>query len=356
MNQLGYYGKTAHRGDFVRFNLPQSFITVWDDWLRDIMIQGESRHSDWAERYAQTPTYRFVLSGGIAGNTPWQGVMAASADKVGRRFPFCLVHSLPEESLPIVSLFNRLQWFQDAEELLNKTLSNDYVFDELQTELQELAERHSNAVPTRGDLPVQDDQSTDEQFNVCLTHSSTLPTERSLAPMLDTVLQRTVSEYSLWHCSGKDTRLVLSSGLPIDDAGLALITADWESAANVLIDLTAWTQENSAENLPPAMNDGEEQAVPQPGQADDETEARSENSPDATATRTQTVGEQPAREERSGIDEQNSDDADAQTPSADDWAALDEFSSDEPFEEVIVPTVEPLELEEDDLPDAPWER
>jgi len=356
VNQLGYYGKTAHRGDFVRFNLPQSFITVWDDWLRDIMIEGESRHNDWAERYTRAPAYRFVLSGGIAGNTPWQGVMAASADKVGRRFPFCLALSLPEESLPIASLFNHSEWFADAEQLLGKIFAVDYLFDELQTELGELAERHASAVPTDVDPLTQDDQSINEHFTVCLSHSASMPARLTLAPMLDTVMHRTVSEYSLWQCSGKDSRLVLSSGLPIDDAGLALLTSDWNSAANTLIDLTAWIPETTGEDLSPVMRDNSEQAAAARGQPDDTGETDPGMAPDIAATNTQNPDEQTVLDDGTATDQQSSPDSDAQTPSADDWAALDDFSSDQAFEEVIVPTVEPLELEEDDLPDAPWER
>ena len=46
-----------------------------------------------------------------------------------------------------------------------------------------------------------------------------------------------------------------------------------------------------------------------------------------------------------------------QIPSADDWAALEDFEeSAQGRTPVMVPVVEPLELDEDDLPDAPWER
>lgn len=354
MNQLGYYGKIPHRGDFVRFNLPQSFITVWDDWLRDVMVQGESRHTDWADSYTAAPGYRFVLSAGIAGNTPWMGVLTPSADKVGRRFPFCLAVSLAETSLPTQSLLNDHGWFNDAEQLLHKVCSSDYVFDELQAELAELARVHEQKPPSADGLVTHTDHLIDEQFTICTAPSATSPTALSLAPILDTVLQQTASEYSLWQSTDASQRLILSTGLPTEATGIALMTQDWESAASTLIDLSVLPP-NEASLAPSAVdncqskeagdsaldNTADVSPLPQPAEpATDEIVAAPEKAEDTTATLN-------ADKPTETVDT---------TPSADDWAALDDFSNDADFETPVVPQVEPLELEEDDLPDAPWEK
>lgn len=408
MNQLGYYGKTAHRGDFVRFNLPQSFITVWDDWLRDIMIQGELQHTDWRERYAAAPAYRFVLSAGIAGNTPWLGVLLPSADKVGRRFPFCLAVSLPENAMPVLSLLSSNDWFVDAEQLLHTVQASDYVFDELQADLGQLAERHAQTQPAMCHQLAQTEPAVDEHFTICVTPASTLPSDLppgqlpavpapaqapgqspirwtsqsstlALAPMLDTVLQQCASEYSLWQATGNTGRLILSSGLPTQASGVALMTEDWQSATSALIDLTALIPDSPQES--PALVDASSDAsaaalsfgtadrANSPDSADQNTDADALSMIGVAPTvntggsRTEPAHGDPGSNEKDRTIQAAtsvadvSGDADGQIPSADDWAALDDFSgSDDQFDEVIVPEVEPLELEEDDLPDAPWEK
>lgn len=354
MNQLGYYGKIPHRGDFVRFNLPQSFITVWDDWLRDVMVQGESRHTDWADSYTAAPAYRFVLSGGIAGNTPWMGVLIPSADKVGRRFPFCLAVSLAETSLPTQSLLNDHGWFNEAEQLLHKVCSSDYVFDELQAELAELARVHEQKPPSVDGLVTHTDHLIDEQFTICMTPAATSPAALSLAPMLDTVLQQTASEYSLWQSTDASQRLVLSTGLPTESTGIALMTQDWESAASTLIDLSVLppddtllapsvvdTRQNHEEGDSALDNTADVSPLPPP--ADPAADEIIPVSVQAEATTATLDSDKPAET----VDT---------APSADDWAALDDFGNDADFETLVVPQVEPLELDEDDLPDAPWEK
>jgi type VI secretion system protein ImpM len=161
VNQLGYYGKTPHHGDFVRFNLPQSFIKVWDDWLQQIMINGESQSQSWPTQYAQAPAYRFVLSGGIAGNTPWIGILKTSQDKEGRRFPFCLALSLPEHELPCVSVSTKALWFDEAEALLTRVAAREYNFDDLQGELALLAKKHTKpSTPTASPISLASTQSS----------------------------------------------------------------------------------------------------------------------------------------------------------------------------------------------------
>ncbi len=355
MNQLGYYGKIPHRGDFVRFNLPQSFITVWDDWLRDVMVLGENRHTDWADSYATAPGYRFVLSAGIAGNTPWMGVLTPSADKVGRRFPFCLAVSLAETSLPTQSLLNEHGWFKDAEQLLRKVCSSDYVFDELQAELAEFARIHEQKPPSVEGRVSQTHHLIDEPFTICMTPGATSPAALSLAPILDTVLRQTASEYSLWQSTDASQRLILSTGLPTESTGMALMTQDWESAASTLIDLSELPlneasiapsvldtrQNNGAGDS--ALNNTADISPPPPtaeAATDNEIVADPAQAQDTTATLTADTPTEAADT----------------TPSADDWAALDDFSNDADFETPVVPQVEPLEIEEDDLPDAPWEK
>jgi type VI secretion system protein ImpM len=323
LNQLGYYGKTPHRGDFVRFNLPQSFIKVWDDWLQQVMINGESQSQTWPAQYAQAPTYRFVLSSGIAGNTPWIGILKASQDKVGRRFPFCLALSLPEHELPCVSVSTKALWFDEAEVLLTRVVANEYNFDDLQGELALMAKRHSElAMPTASPtISLGSTQSSDD-VTISVLSSNALGSNETLPSLLDTVLQQTLGEYSLWMASSEIDITAINAGLPINNAGLALFNSDWKNASTAHIDLKALPASLS---LPEALptNSETELSTAEPG----------------TPTEDQSL--------ESTLDRSLDDTLDS---------SLDTTLDSTLDVPLIVPDVEPMELDEDDAPLAPWER
>ena len=50
MHNAGYYGKVPVLGDFVKYNLPRSFIEPWDDWLQQA-INARNRQQQ-SERHA----------------------------------------------------------------------------------------------------------------------------------------------------------------------------------------------------------------------------------------------------------------------------------------------------------------
>ena len=250
MNQLGYYGKTPHRGDFVRFNLPQAFLKVWDDWLQQLMIHGESQCPDWAQLYTQAPAWRFVLSGGIAGNTPWIGVFRASQDKVGRRFPFCLAMSLPEDTLPCASVNSKATWFEDADNLLDRVLADNDAFDGMKDELALLAEKYTQlAVEPASPVTLTNDQPGDA-VTISVTSSNALCLNHCMPAVLDTVLKQTLGEYSLWMASVPTEVTVINAGLPVNHAGLALFSADWATASTAQINADLLSGTSSLDAAP----------------------------------------------------------------------------------------------------------
>jgi type VI secretion system protein ImpM len=352
VNQLGYYGKTPHRGDFVRFNLPQAFIKVWDDWLQQIMINGESQGQTWPAQYAQAPAYRFVLSGGIAGNTPWIGILKASQDKVGRRFPFCLALSLPVHDLPCVSVTTKAPWFDEAEALLTRVLASEYNFDDLQGELASMVNRHTQPiVPTVNPISLASSQSTDD-VTISVLSSNALRSSQTLPSLLDTVLQQTIGEYSLWMASGGIDVTAINSGLPTNSTGLALFNSDWTTASTAHIDLNTLPASVALLDTLPSIPDPE----PSVAALDSSTEELSPGiSPEATLD-SETRLANPAQSSQQGNDDTVEIPIPAaieQIPSANTWDALSDFADTTP---AVAPDVEPLELDEDDAPDAPWER
>lgn len=84
---IGLYGKLPAHGDFVRRGLPPSFCGPWDAWLQaGIVAARESLGAAWEATWDHAPAWRFALPAGACGPDAVAGVMAPSADAVGRRF------------------------------------------------------------------------------------------------------------------------------------------------------------------------------------------------------------------------------------------------------------------------------
>lgn len=384
MSQLGYYGKTPHRGDFVRFNLPQTFVNTWDDWLQTAIAQSESAFAaDWASIYDNAPVYRFLLSAGIAGGTAWAGCMSAQRDKVGRRFPFCIAMSLPEYPAPASAIVGLNDWYGRIEQLSRRIHQKDYSFDELQPALESIV----------NDLDLQSIQTetSDNSFSnsnpdsllITLNTGNALLSAQNTLSILSCVLESTVGEYSLWWMANEpQASTVLSAGLPTGAAASALFSRQWDNTgASVLsavstasmkdepatgsdtVDTTDTVNTgNTGNTIVPAVaiSADDTQPIPDNPFADSQfAESETDSGQDPTELPTinakqRALAPSPLSGQQSAA-QSTENPADQSKPSADDWAALADFESVDTDEDPVVPTVEPLELEEDNEDAPPWE-
>lgn len=357
MNQLGYYGKTPHRGDFVRFNLPQIFITAWDDWLQQLMAFGKEQHPDWSDQFSQAPVVRFMLSSGMAGNCAWAGLMKPSCDKVGRQFPFTLAMSLPPGTCPVKDMQSLDAWFDQAQLVMDQAFSAQYDFNQLQ---EALGEFRSSMPVEPPDVSAEQQVHCPELLSLSLHDTAAnLSQPAALATLLDSVLAQTISEYSLWTRSDTHhSRLLLNAGLPVAHAALALFNDQWQNTQTLTVSPTL------PQPVPEQTVDSQERvdtAVPPQAQARQSDEA---NKPPALRSDTTSPSSDPQQPEavvNRAPEQTDSGDATRSAeakhpPSPDDWAVLEEFQPATKEDAIALPTVEPLELDDDDLPDAPWEK
>ncbi|PWR01183.1 type VI secretion system-associated protein TagF [Meridianimarinicoccus roseus] len=96
MTGFGAFGKIPALGDFLRFDMPQSFIAPWDRWVQESLTQARAALGPrWRGCYTTAPIWRFTLTAGLAGPTGAQGILMPSVDRVGRQFPLTLATLLP---------------------------------------------------------------------------------------------------------------------------------------------------------------------------------------------------------------------------------------------------------------------
>lgn len=137
MNDVGFYGKLASRGDFVSRGLPQTFIQPWDQWLAaGIQASQQALGERWLQAYLVSPLWRFVLAPGVCGPDALVGVLMPSIDRVGRYFPLTVAQVLaPGDSVAgVVSAAD--EWFEEVEAALLATLEADATFEGFEAALQ----------------------------------------------------------------------------------------------------------------------------------------------------------------------------------------------------------------------------
>lgn len=102
----GFFGKLPAMGDFVTRRLPASFVGRWDRWISQHLVHRFSQGS-----MEDAPVLRFLLGGETFG--AMTGVILASADRAGRRFPLTIAAAPPLAAADIASV--AADWFDALE-------------------------------------------------------------------------------------------------------------------------------------------------------------------------------------------------------------------------------------------------
>jgi type VI secretion system protein ImpM len=97
----GFFGKMPRHGDFVRRNLPASFVEPWDAFCAAGIAEArEALGEAFPAAWDAAPAWRFRLAPGACGAAAVAGVWLASEDQVGRRFPLTVAAPLAEPETP----------------------------------------------------------------------------------------------------------------------------------------------------------------------------------------------------------------------------------------------------------------
>ena len=136
----GWHGKLPALGDFASRRLSPALVATWDGWLAAGLLQlRTAQPAGWLEAYLAAPSQRFLLMPGAlpgaAGLQAWAGVLMPSVDRVGRYFPFTLLHPLPSPPASPAQLQSLWAWLGRLDELAADALQDDWTIDRLEREL-----------------------------------------------------------------------------------------------------------------------------------------------------------------------------------------------------------------------------
>jgi len=126
---FGAFGKMPSLGDFFRTDIAASFVDPWDLWLQEGMLAASTSLTDrWEGCYMSAPIWQFTLSPGLAGPGAMIGVLMASVDRVGRKFPLTLAAPIPDQNAALTH-FQSDELFHQLENLaldaLDDTMTRD---------------------------------------------------------------------------------------------------------------------------------------------------------------------------------------------------------------------------------------
>jgi len=140
----GYFGKVPAKGDFLSRRMPAAFAAAWEAWLQQLTLAvREAGQPGWQDAWLTAPVWHFLLGRNIAPPLGAAGVLVASADRVGRLFPFTLIGAaMPSGADPAA-------WGTSAEALVLAALEDDFDPARLDASLAELGPPAPIAGPNR---------------------------------------------------------------------------------------------------------------------------------------------------------------------------------------------------------------
>lgn len=119
MSNVSAFGKVPTHGDFVRQNASGRAVRTFEEWLQRGLFHIKSlRQTDLESAYDTSPAMAFLFRGG-ADLPALAGVMQASRDAAGRRYPLVVAAELSETPSPTISsvIVSLAAYFEAAAEL-----------------------------------------------------------------------------------------------------------------------------------------------------------------------------------------------------------------------------------------------
>jgi type VI secretion system protein ImpM len=118
MPAFGYFGKIPAMPDYVFNGLSMRATDAWAVQLTNWLAAGrKAAGGDWKTRFLTSPVWRFVVASDLFGPECWVGLLAGSADSIGREFPFIVMMAAdldPSERQPVQMLDARLDRVEEV--------------------------------------------------------------------------------------------------------------------------------------------------------------------------------------------------------------------------------------------------
>ena len=137
---FGWYGKTPATGDFISRRLLKATVDRLDSWMQAGMTAlRDTAPRGWDVAYASAPVWNALLPATVLVPDASLAIVAPSFDRVGRRFPLCLVASISPETLRRIT--SLAEYCSEVSRLVDDWLHIRVDVDEMDRRLPLVAER-----------------------------------------------------------------------------------------------------------------------------------------------------------------------------------------------------------------------
>lgn len=212
----GFFGKVPARGDFLARRVPPALDPAWETWLASLVVAArEALAARWPEDWLTAPLWHFSLGSALAAPRGAAGVLVASADRVGRLFPFTIIGACaPNPDGADLDAQALDLWARAAENLCLAALDDDFTPDRLDAALVALGPPPATSAgpQTNGSWPLA------LEANWPAPAADRLDSAARLPPGPD---------QSAWWCRGSDLMPPMHlrcTGLPPAELAAAMIT------------------------------------------------------------------------------------------------------------------------------------
>jgi type VI secretion system protein ImpM len=219
----GFFGKVPALGDFLSRRVPAGLRDDWEAWLADLVVSARAAlGDDWPKDWLTAPLWHFVLGNEILPPDGAAGVLIASADRVGRMFPFTVIGAAGAAGSTAASLAD---WSGQAE-----ALALDALEDDLDTEAFDAALRKLGPPPA-----VSGARRTTGHWHLLFRGNDPIAGDNQ---DVDGMLQPPGADQSSWWCRGSDRVAPMHLrclGLPDAETAAAMITGNfrWDGQSPV---------------------------------------------------------------------------------------------------------------------------
>lgn len=225
----GIFGKLPAHGDFIHRNLPSRVVNLWDEWLQGFVASTQERLGEaWLDIYLTSPIWRFCLSSGVIDEHQWAGILLPSVDRVGRYFPFSVIHKIKGECNPAEFVDIQQAWYEQIEASALKALEGYLQTDALVEELNTLKPNAASAYVSSGSEGRRGSVDAGLVVDVDFEQGSNLST---MPHLLDAFIKSSFNSYSVWQTAGSDRVepcVFVSPGMPAVSGAGAMLDGLWE--------------------------------------------------------------------------------------------------------------------------------
>ncbi|MFE8646275.1 type VI secretion system-associated protein TagF [Sphingomonas sp. NCPPB 2930] len=169
---LGWHGKLPSSGDFTGRGLAYGIVSALDTWLQSGLVQLRHRHPDWQYFFSHSPTWSFLLPGGMLCPQPLVGCLMPSHDKVGRAYPLVVLRSLwPGRSLQ-EELPPQGCWHRQAIEVMLDARHEAFSAEQFDTEYRRVAASLPQPLPSSPATPAAAPVDVLQMFDMAASRSA----------------------------------------------------------------------------------------------------------------------------------------------------------------------------------------